>query len=55
MKGWAIECRINAEDPYNNFMPSTGQHQPSVGPTGPGVRSIPACIRGSRSPPTTTR
>jgi acetyl-CoA carboxylase biotin carboxylase subunit len=36
--GWAIECRINAEDPYNNFMPSTGilaQVQP---PTGPGVR-----------------
>ena len=22
--GWAIECRINAEDPYNNFLPSTG-------------------------------
>src|SRR5215475_6437691 len=20
--GWAIECRVNAEDPYNNFMPS---------------------------------
>jgi acetyl-CoA carboxylase biotin carboxylase subunit len=24
MRGWAIECRICAEDPYNNFMPSTG-------------------------------
>ncbi|MCA9901592.1 MAG: ATP-grasp domain-containing protein, partial [Anaerolineales bacterium] len=24
MKGWAIECRINAEDPYNNYLPSTG-------------------------------
>ena len=23
-KGWAIECRINAEDPYNNFLPSIG-------------------------------
>jgi acetyl/propionyl-CoA carboxylase alpha subunit len=23
-KGWAIECRITAEDPFNNFLPSTG-------------------------------
>src|SRR5512147_129782 len=23
--GWAIDCRINAEDPYNNFIPSTGR------------------------------
>ena len=23
--GWAIECRVNAEDPYNNFMPSVGK------------------------------
>src|SRR5699024_4459615 len=23
-KGWAIECRINAEDPFKNFMPSAG-------------------------------
>ncbi len=30
-QGWAMECRINAEDPYRNFMPSTGrlvQYQP---------------------------
>jgi propionyl-CoA carboxylase alpha chain len=23
--GWAMECRINAEDPYRNFLPSTGR------------------------------
>ena len=38
IKGWAIECRINAEDPYNNYLPSIGQISQVILPTGPGVR-----------------
>ncbi|MBN1201947.1 MAG: acetyl-CoA carboxylase biotin carboxylase subunit [Anaerolineae bacterium] len=38
LKGWAVECRINAEDPYNNFLPSVGQVTVHIAPTGPGVR-----------------
>ncbi len=38
LNGWAIECRINAEDPYNNFLPSTGQLTSVIPPSGPGVR-----------------
>jgi acetyl-CoA carboxylase biotin carboxylase subunit len=36
--GAAIECRINAEDPYNNFLPSTGTLTMVIPPTGPGIR-----------------
>jgi len=38
LHGWAIECRINAEDPFNNFLPSTGRISHILMPNGPGVR-----------------
>ncbi len=37
-RGHAIECRIYAEDPYNNFFPSPGQVAQLVRPAGPGIR-----------------
>lgn len=36
--GWSIECRINAEDPTRNFMPSPGKIDFYLPPGGPGVR-----------------
>lgn len=38
VKGAAIECRINAEDPDNNFMPSPGKIESLIIPGGPNVR-----------------
>ena len=38
MNGWAIECRINAEDPENDFRPSPGRVGQYVVPGGPGIR-----------------
>ncbi len=38
LNGWAMECRILAEDPFNNFMPSIGKITGLSLPTGGGVR-----------------
>ena len=38
IKGWAIECRINAEDPDRNFLPSPGTIEEYHPPGGFGVR-----------------
>ncbi|MDP4125802.1 MAG: acetyl-CoA carboxylase biotin carboxylase subunit [Bacillota bacterium] len=46
IRGWAIECRINAEDPDKNFMPSPGMINIYHVPGGPGVRVDSAVYQG---------
>jgi acetyl-CoA carboxylase, biotin carboxylase subunit len=50
-RGWAIECRINAEDPSNNFQPSAGTITRWQAPGGPGVRLDTHAGAGYRVPP----
>ncbi len=38
LRGWAMQCRIYAEDPANNFFPSPGLITQLAEPSGPGVR-----------------
>ncbi|MBD3895951.1 acetyl-CoA carboxylase biotin carboxylase subunit [Halomonas sp. ML-15] len=51
MKGWAIEMRINAEDPDRDFFPSLGTVEKLVWPTGPGVRIDSGLYEGYKMPP----
>ncbi len=46
INGWAINCRINAEDPRANFVPSPGTVIRFHPPTGPGVRIDSALFSG---------
>ncbi len=49
--GHAIECRINAENPYENFRPCPGRIETLLLPGGPGVRIDSAVYQGYLIPP----
>jgi acetyl-CoA carboxylase, biotin carboxylase subunit len=49
--GWAMEFRINAEDPDQDFMPSPGEITFLDVPGGPGVRVDSAIYQGYKIPP----
>jgi acetyl-CoA carboxylase biotin carboxylase subunit len=49
-RGHAIECRIAAEDPYNNYLPSLGRIDFVEEPSGPGVRVDSSIFSGVEIP-----
>ena len=50
-RGFAMEFRINAEDPKNDFLPSFGRITRYLAPGGPGVRTDAAIYTGYHIPP----
>lgn len=50
-RGHAMECRINAEDPDNNFMPCPGKIETWIAPGGPNIRVDSHCYAGYIIPP----
>ncbi|ACV24398.1 acetyl-CoA carboxylase biotin carboxylase subunit [Methanocaldococcus fervens] len=51
IRGHAIECRINAEDPLNDFVPCPGKIKLYRSPGGPGVRIDSGICGGAEIPP----
>ncbi len=51
LKGHAIECRINAEDPFDDFRPCPGRIEMYYAPGGPGVRVDSHAYAGYTIPP----
>ncbi|MGB9857070.1 MAG: acetyl-CoA carboxylase biotin carboxylase subunit [Dictyoglomaceae bacterium] len=51
IKGHTIECRINAEDPFDDFSPSTGKITKFIPPGGPFVRVDTHLYEGYTIPP----
>ncbi|MBX3368008.1 MAG: acetyl-CoA carboxylase biotin carboxylase subunit [Phycisphaeraceae bacterium] len=51
IRGHAMECRINAEDPDKNFMPCAGRITTFEPPGGPGVRLDTHVVTGYMVPP----
>ena len=51
MIGWAIECRINAENPDQDFLPSTGKVTKYIPPGGPFIRVDSHLYEGYTIPP----
>ena len=50
LRGWAMECRLYAEDPDNDYMPSPGEITALALPAGPGIRLDSGVYQGWNVP-----